>query len=142
MRTITSIAILLTTMAQAQVTNVLTDLGKSHSPDINTDAWYVQGKSAILLKSSTPVGVMQTVNEWVDIMVAVENNYQHIKQVKKEVLLPSYCDGIKDYGCVSTALRAESAQILVRDVFAAGQDTITLVLKMGKEYSSVTLVGW
>jgi hypothetical protein len=140
-KTLTAAAFLLTTMAHSQVTQVLTDLGKTYSGDASASGWYVTDGSAIAMRSSTPVGVMQTVNEWVDIMVKIEQDYRHLAQTKKEVLLPSYCDGIKDYSCVSAALRTESATVLVRDVFVAGEDTMTLVLKMGKQHSSVVLIG-
>jgi len=140
-KTFTAAAILITTMAQAQVTKLLTDLGRTYTSDVTTKEWYAKDEeSAINMKTNTPVGVLQTLNEWSALLVDIKKNYQHLSRTKQEVLIPSYCDGIQDYSCMSMALKAQSATVLVRDVFVFESDTMTLTLKMDKQYSSVMIV--
>jgi hypothetical protein len=140
-KTLTAAAILITTMAQAQATRVLTELDIAYSSDGKTKDWYApDAKACINMKSNTPVGILQNLNEWSLVLVRMKNKYTHVKRLEQEVLLPSYCTDLKDYSCVSMALRAESALVNVDDLFIANQDTMILTLKMDKEHVSVMLI--
>jgi hypothetical protein len=141
MKQVAAAAILITTMAHAQATRVLTELDITFSRDGKTKEWYApDDKACINMKTNTPVGVLQTLNEWSALLVDIKKNYQHLNRTKQEVLIPSYCDGIQDYSCMSMALKAQSATVLVRDVFVFEADTMTLTLKMDKQYASVMIV--
>lgn len=141
---ILTLTLLCSLMTQAQPLSTVVAWQHGVRPSSECDGslgyWCLYEGEPVIMYSTTAYGLKSALDEWADLSVKLRESYGEPKVITQDVEIPSYVNGLQDYGNMNMATRVGSGWVEFSRMYTTPNGNIVVILVLNQEDYMVMVI--